>query len=677
MIDIFFKSKVILEKLWNIEKRLNQLDEKVMNIEDNFVFVEEKVQDVQESIHNVQNYVCGFKADASNDFDKLHSQINIENRIRLREIIDFSEYLIWLKNLKNELIIMAIRDTPGYCFCNKHDELLHKLGLSQTLTQMHWHGYIAVIDKGRIVDERLGELNEDVEILLQLDDINIKVKSAPLKASNCAEIVINHMNYSLNKRGVNIVVYDIENEYIIDSVAFDTHSSNCICSRSSTSNMLELLNETKRYIEDANRTNNLIHTKIEGLEFHNNQRVLEVRAREKVINEKKLKVFFVTSYASKFGLKSVYKAMEKSSIFDPYVFVVHSRDLNLHKFVEYQKELRNTYNLFVNKGYKTILGYDEKLRPIGLEHFMPDVVFLSFQNLFLSSFYKNIIMNYNFLTCYVPYGACIVNNFLYHYENYHVNTSWRVFSETFFSYMQGVSKTSHNGINYVLTGYPKLDEYGSQMQPNKEKNIRKKVIIAPHWSIRTGERDQNMAVFHLYYKYFMNLLSEFEDIDFYFKPHPDLRYRLQKLQKEQKDVGMTLEEYDNYVESWNCHKNGYVVPEGDYIELFRESDCLITDCGSFIAEYLPSGNPCIYMLNPERKNAANLSHHFNELGVKILNTYYLCKSWEDVYKYFIEVVIQNNDSMRQKRKALVDSEFVNLGSAGQFIVDYLTRVFSE
>ena len=52
-------------------------------------------------------------------------------------------------------------------------------------------------------------------------------------------------------------------------------------------------------------------------------------------------------------------------------------------------------------------------------------------------------------------------------------------------------------------------------------------------------------------------------------------------------------EINNYFSEWE--KIGKIYPTGDYYELFSHSDCLITDCISFLAEYLPTGKPVIHL----------------------------------------------------------------------------------
>ena len=52
-------------------------------------------------------------------------------------------------------------------------------------------------------------------------------------------------------------------------------------------------------------------------------------------------------------------------------------------------------------------------------------------------------------------------------------------------------------------------------------------------------------------------------------------------------------EYDEYVAQWNNLPNAYLYNKGNYIELFKTSDLLITDCSSFLLEYMPTLKPII------------------------------------------------------------------------------------
>ena len=97
---------------------------------------------------------------------------------------------------------------------------------------------------------------------------------------------------------------------------------------------------------------------------------------------------------------------------------------------------------------------------------------------------------------------------------------------------------------------------------------------------------------------------------------------------------------------------------------------MITDCGSFIGEYLPSQNPCIYLFNPRKERQMD---SYTPLAKKILNTYYVTHTMEELEENWGKVVINGNDAKRDDRKKVLESEFGEIGKAGEYICDYLRR----
>ena len=129
------------------------------------------------------------------------------------------------KGLDNKIIFLAACDTVGLAINFSVQEYFSQLGVTQNLINQHWKGYVAILDSGKIVFEELGkETNDSVEKTLYYDGLHINVKSHPLNSGNFAEISIDDINYSLNKRGINIVVYDNVMRKVICKSVIDTHS---------------------------------------------------------------------------------------------------------------------------------------------------------------------------------------------------------------------------------------------------------------------------------------------------------------------------------------------------------------------------------------------------------------------------------------------------------------------
>ena len=136
----------------------------------------------------------------------------------------FSEYLDMLMELKERLlIIVAAKDTPGMAIPEAVLLKMKKLGFEVELTRKkHWSGYVAVLSRGKSLYESC-KYQEVVEYKTNYEGVDIAVTSAPLYKGNTAEIIINGRQYSVQSRGLNFAVYDLEQRRVSDSVGFDTH----------------------------------------------------------------------------------------------------------------------------------------------------------------------------------------------------------------------------------------------------------------------------------------------------------------------------------------------------------------------------------------------------------------------------------------------------------------------
>ena len=151
--------------------------------------------------------------------------------VKLKGIIRIEEYFEQLNKIIDCIVIFAAKDTLGFCFNEKLAGKVKDMGLEATLCKQHWKGYIGIVDNKEKTFEILGEVNDTVEYAQRIDDLIIEIKSSPFRAENVANIYINGIDYAVNKRGINIVVYDKMTEQIVDSVCFDTHVEAHTCTR--------------------------------------------------------------------------------------------------------------------------------------------------------------------------------------------------------------------------------------------------------------------------------------------------------------------------------------------------------------------------------------------------------------------------------------------------------------
>ena len=109
---------------------------------------------------------------------------------------------------------------------------------------------------------------------------------------------------------------------------------------------------------------------------------------------------------------------------------------------------------------------------------------------------------------------------------------------------------------------------------------------------------------------------------------------------------MSEEETKKYYDEWA--KIGNLYDTGDYFDIFISSDLMITDCASFLAEYLPSHKPLIRLINPK-------CIEFDELGQRLSKCYYNAHNNEELLSLFNNIVLNKEDILKDQRNTLANT----------------------
>lgn len=147
-----------------------------------------------------------------------------ELRENLLKIEDINTYLDTLYEIRNQItIVISVRDTPGSCMPEIILSKLRKLGFSKFSKEL-WRMYTGIVHQGTsVLDYVSNKAEEKIEVDVELENLPIHLISAPWRNGNRASIVINNIDYACNRRGVNIVIYDIKSNTPIDSIYYDSH----------------------------------------------------------------------------------------------------------------------------------------------------------------------------------------------------------------------------------------------------------------------------------------------------------------------------------------------------------------------------------------------------------------------------------------------------------------------
>ena len=301
------------------------------------------------------------------------------------------------------------------------------------------------------------------------------------------------------------------------------------------------------------------------------RKILELKRKTE-----KIKVAFLVQENAKWNGDALFRKMSASGVFDPVILVSPL-------FGSAERERNENLAFFSERGYQAYA-----INNTELESHKPDMVFYQQPWGMTGPLSPGAVSKYA-LCFYLPYSIATA------IDNQSIFNKCKDFFQSLtahFVFNTDVQKQYESlGIfNTVPTGHPKLDAYGESVKRDfwirKGKN---KIIYAPHHSFEKSSL--LWATFQWNGKKMLEIARNNSDTEWIFKPHPRFKHALKSNQI------MTDAEVEDYYNGWS--QIGQIYDQGDYFDLFRTSDCLITDCGSFLTEYLPTGNPVIYLVSSE------------------------------------------------------------------------------
>ena len=352
-------------------------------------------------------------------------------------------------------------------------------------------------------------------------------------------------------------------------------------------------------------------------------------------------VFFVL-HASIWKYDFLYRLFDSDSGFNPVIIVCPHIGVEKHIM---HSDLEKTYNFFKSKDYNVMSSYksnSDTWLDVKTE-LAPDIVFFTNPHrITLDQFYINTW--HDTLTCYVQYSFHVSHLNKLQYDQLFHNLLWRFFCESSIHVAFAKQFARNRGVNTMMTGYPGIDEFLIDNEPkisvfNVKNTQVKKVIWAPHHTILKDECDLGYSNFLQYAEFFLQIPLHFRNrVKIAFKPHPLLKQKLYL----HPDWGRVRT--DSYYKNWEKERMTLLV-EGAYIDLFRDSDTLIHDSGSFLVEYLYLHKPVAFCVRNRR-----IHENFNEFGRLALKVHYKVNDQNEILDYIEDVVFNSQDIFRQERE---------------------------
>ena len=362
--------------------------------------------------------------------------------------------------------------------------------------------------------------------------------------------------------------------------------------------------------------------------------ILPVKVR-RLRKKKRITVLFILSELGAWKTESLYLTMLSHPRFDAKLLLVPAKETPEGVIIlrSYLDKKGYAYSEFANQGLSI------------KKQFRSDIIFYQkpYDGVIDERFFY--LNHLNALFCYVLYGFRNRN-----YPNIRnidfVRFIWQFYAENQKVIDESVPVFSTKAKNYINTGIPIMDKLLLEKEhfkdPWKSCGKKKRIIYAPHHTIFSDIYEY--ATFLDYCDFMLEMVEKYKDkVQWAFKPHPVLKGKLYTVWGKERT--------DNYYRKWEELENCQL-SSGEYLDLFKHSDAMIHDSGSFKIEYLYTNNPVMFLL---KTNPVN--DYSNWQTLESLELHYKGYSKEDI-EGFILNVINGNDELKNKRESFVQSYLV-------------------
>lgn len=366
------------------------------------------------------------------------------------------------------------------------------------------------------------------------------------------------------------------------------------------------------------------------------------RVREKA----RASVVFIVSSLSMWRFQELYEMLRQDTRFSLHFalypfpsFGLEQRKTSIEEICAYCEEHDIAY---LN------LSQEEFPGAVLREQLQPDILF--YQQSY-NQLYNNDLdapFQVKSLNCYIPYSIRTSTG-AWVYRNYLSETAWRLFYCAELHREEAGRILYNKGRNICVVGDCMLDNLaaasGRDVWKPQEKP-KKRVIWAPHFSILDGDflhRDSFTWVSEC----MLEMAQKYqEQIQFAFKPHPRL---LSELQKHPSWGEIKAKAY---YDRWKNGANTQLEC-GPYSDLFKGSDAMIHDSGSFSVEYHFTGKPVMFT----SRDMAESVQGQNELGREGILAHYQGANKDDICSFLENVVLAGTDPMKPVRLAFCEKYF--------------------
>ena len=364
-----------------------------------------------------------------------------------------------------------------------------------------------------------------------------------------------------------------------------------------------------------------------------------MKVARRLHDKERIEVAFLLAVPGMWKHDYIFRAMQKSEKYHPYVVIMPYSVYKGYSEDEIQNTIRRTEEFVKDRGFEYIIPYDKKRNRWEdiKKTLAPDIVFFTIP-------YKDLEPKFHpkhfskSLTCYATYGFSSMKLFRNNYQKLALNICTAYFMETPMHKRFAEQYAQARGRNCYVTGYSGCevylrDDYTPKEVWRKQEVAKKRIIWAPHHTI---DGTFSVSTFLDVCDMMLEVAEKYADrVQFAFKPHQFLKFKLIEM--------WGAERTEEYYRRWNEMPNCQLV-EDDYIDLFIGSDAMMHDSCSFTTEYLYQRKPVMYLL----KN--NPQEVFNDFGIMSFEQHYHGRTREEIEHFIEEVVLAGNDPKKESRE---------------------------
>lgn len=361
-----------------------------------------------------------------------------------------------------------------------------------------------------------------------------------------------------------------------------------------------------------------------------------------LVKERPIRIAFQVAQLGKWKSESLLQLMLKDSRFEPIIWCVPAAGKNhlLHPKIHAAETKRVTTH-FAERDIRVCTYPSLKAFPAGER---PDFIFIheAYDYIFNSESYSGLTKE---LLGYIPYG--------YHNTTNPESLNGIGNNIALFNFYENESVkrdaqevAGNRGCNVYVSRHPMADIFAEAKKSAHSAwkdcgKSMKKVIWAPHWTIAPGMSWFISGTFLRNAESMLELAKKYQDsIQFAFKPHPHLYRTLCSLPEWGEEKNRA------YYQQWAEMPNSQL-DEGEYTELFMQSDGMIHDCGSFILEYLYADKPCLFQIEGEGYPG------YNHMTKASLDAYHKGLTGDDIDRFLRICILEGEDSKATTRQEVL------------------------